>query len=220
MVTFNHIRLPELDFDLVSDTTENGRTYLTPEGNRYKSITTVLSALSKEHIQEWRNRVGEEEANRVSGAASRRGTAVHNIFEKYILNELNEFKIKTMMPNIKELFIQLRPHIDSFVGNVYCVEQALYSDKMKVAGRVDLIAEWEGELAIIDFKTSTKEKQEENIQNYFMQCTAYSIMFEERTGTPINKIVVAIAVEESNSAQIFVRNKNNYTKPLMDLIES
>jgi len=216
--TFNHVKIPQLDFELEAVTLESGRTYTTPQGNVYKSITTALSKYNKQAIQEWRDAVGEEEANRVSGRASRRGSALHLAFEDYIANKLNDMKIRMMMPNIKELFLQLRPEIDAHVGTVYSIEQALYSDKLQVAGRTDLIADWDNEIAVIDYKSSTKEKLEENIQNYFMQGTAYALMFEELVGEPIDKIVIAIAVEESRKPQIFVRYKNNYINPLMELL--
>lgn len=215
---FNHVKIPALDFELEAVTLESGRTYTTPQGNVYKSITTALSKYNKHAIQEWRNAVGEEEAKRVSGLASRRGTAVHLVFEDYIANKLNDMKIRMLMPNIKELFQQLKPEIDEHVGTVYSIEQALYSDRLQVAGRSDLIAEWDNEIAVIDYKTSTKEKLEENIQNYFMQGAAYAMMFEELVGTPIDKIVIAIAVEESKRPQIFVRYKKNYINPLMELL--
>jgi genome maintenance exonuclease 1 len=218
MKIFQKKQIPALDFDLVAETTESGRTYTTPQGKVYRSITTALSKYNKQAIQEWRNSVGEEEANRVSSRASRRGSAVHLAFEDYIANKLNDMKIRMMMPNIKELFLQLKPEIDAHVGTVYSIEQALYSDKMQVAGRSDLIADWDGEIAVIDYKTSTKEKLEENIQNYFMQGTAYALMYEELVGEPIDKIVIAIAVEESTKPQIFVRYKNNYINPLMELL--
>jgi ATP-dependent exoDNAse (exonuclease V) beta subunit len=215
---FNHVKIPQLDFEMEAVTLESGRTYKTPQGNVYKSITTALSKYNKDVIQEWRKAVGEEEANRVSGLAARRGSAVHLAFEDYIANKLNDMKIRMMMPNIKELFMQLKPEIDEHVGVVYSIEQALYSDTLKIAGRSDLIAEWDGEIAVIDYKTSTREKLEENIQDYFMQGTAYALMFEYLVGTPIDKIVIAIAVEQSKKPQIFVRYKNNYINPLMELL--
>jgi genome maintenance exonuclease 1 len=216
-MTFDHIKLPELDFDLEAITTESGRQYKTPNGNSYPSVTTVLSSYNKKAIYEWRARVGEEEANKVSGKASRRGTALHSVCEKYLLNEMNELRMQTMMPNIKELFLQLRPELDRNIGKIYSLEQALYSDGLKIAGRVDCIAEWDGELAVIDFKTSSKEKWEDGILNYFMQCSAYAEMFGEITGKPINKLVVAIAVEESKP-QIFVRDKEPYLPQLKQYI--
>lgn len=217
---FNHIKLPELDFDLKSVTTDEGRRYVAPNGKSYPSVTTVLSSYNKKAIYEWRQRVGDAEANRISGAASRRGTALHTACEKYILNEMTAMKIKTMMPTTKALFRQLSPHLDEKVDNVYCLEQALYSDKLGIAGRVDCIADWEGVLSVIDFKTSTKYKLEENITNYFMQCSAYAEMFEELTTKPIDQIVVAIAVEEENEPQLFVRQKHKYVPELMNFIRN
>ena len=215
---FKHVKLPELDFDLESITTDEGRKYLVPNGEVYKSVTTVLSSYNKQHILEWREAVGEEEANRVSGLAARRGTALHSACEQYLLNEMSSLQMTKMMPNIKHLFRQLKPHFDSNMGEIYALEQALYSDKLKIAGRVDCISFWNGVLSIIDFKTSTKYKLQENILNYFMQCTAYALMFEELTGTPINQLVVAIAVEEESLPQFFVVEKHKYITELIKYI--
>ena len=215
---FNFVKLPELDFELESETTESGRRYTTPNGEKYPSITTVLSSYNKKAIMEWRQRVGNEEANRIAGRASRRGTQLHTLCEKYILGELTGMKMQTLMPLDKMMFGQLRPLLDNHVGDVYCLEQPLYSDKLRLADRVDLIAEWNGKLAVIDFKTSTKQKEEENIQNYFMQCTAYALMFAERTGMWIDDIVVLIAIEEG-PAQVFERQIDDYRQPLIEYID-
>ena len=220
MRKFEYIKLDSLNFDLSSNTTSKGRTYTTPEGNVYPSITTVLSGMNKEHIQKWIDSIGEKEANRIKNKAADRGTKLHEVCEKYLLNEMTEFKLTAIMPDIGSLFIKLYPELDKNIGKVYVVEQALYSDEMKVAGRVDCIAEWNGKLSVIDFKTSTKIKKEENIQNYFMQCSAYSQMFLERTGILIDQIVVAIAVEESNVSQIFVRETNDYLQKTKDYIQN
>jgi ATP-dependent exoDNAse (exonuclease V) beta subunit len=218
MRTFNHVKLPSLDFDLKAETTDSGRLYATPTGERYKSITTVLGNHNKQAIMEWRKNVGEERANRISSKAANRGTKVHKICEDYINNEINDFMMQLLMPDLKELFFKIRPIIDENLGDVYSQEQALYSHKLKIAGRVDLIGIWNGKLAVIDFKTSTKQKQEENIQNYFMQCTAYALMFSELTGMWIDDIVVLIATEEGE-AQIFERQIHDYQKPLMQYID-
>ena len=217
-MTFNFIKLPELDFDLKAETTEEGRRYVTPEGQKYPSVTTVLSSYNKKAIYEWRQRVGNEEANKIAGRASRRGTQLHTLCEKYILGELTEMKKQSLMPLDKMMFGQLRPILDDHVGNVYCLEQALYSDSLRLAGRVDLIAEWDGELSVIDFKSSTKEKKESTIRNYFMQCSAYAEMFGEITNRPINRIVVAIATEEE-VPQIFVKDKKEYLPELNQFID-
>lgn len=217
MREFEFVTLESLNFDLKAETTEQGRKYLTPSGNLYPSVTTVLSSYNKKQILEWRNRVGDEAANKIAGKASRRGTSVHYVCEQYLLNLMNDMRMKMMMPNVKELFLQLRNSLDENIGKIYCLEQALYSDQLKIAGRVDCIAEWQGKLSVIDFKTSTKKKDEDNILNYFMQCSAYAEMFEELTSLPIEQIVVAIATEEGES-QFFVRKKKDYLENLRSYV--
>jgi ATP-dependent exoDNAse (exonuclease V) beta subunit len=217
-MNFNHIKLPELNFDLESETTEKGRTYKVPGGESYPSITTVLSAYNKQAIYEWRQRVGEEVANKISAKASGRGTKLHNTVEKYLLNEMSDMKIKTMMPDIKEMFFDVRKVIDENIGDIYGIEQPLYSRRLKLAGRCDCIAEWGGELAIVDWKTASKTKDKSHIENYFMQASAYAEMFEEITGKPINKIVIAIAVE-SEGTQLFVETKDKYLANLQKYID-
>jgi ATP-dependent exoDNAse (exonuclease V) beta subunit len=218
MRTFNHVKLHSLDFDLKAETTESGRLYATPTGEKYKSITTVLGNHNKQAIMEWRKNVGEERANKISSKAALRGTRVHKICEDYINNDTTDFQLNMLMPDLKELFFKIRPIIDENLGDVYSQEQALYSHKLRIAGRVDLIGMWNGKLSVIDFKTSTKQKEEENIQNYFMQCTAYALMFSELTGMWIDDIVVLIATEEG-SPQIFERQIHDYQKPLMQYID-
>ncbi len=214
---FEFVNLSELDFDMKAVTTDSGRVYLTPSGKKYPSVTTVLSSYGKKALFEWRQRVGEEEANRISSKASRRGTALHTVCEKYLLNEMTSMKIASMIPTTKELFFKIKTHIDANVGKVYALEQALYSDALGVAGRVDCIAEWNGKLSIVDFKSSTKQKNKDNIENYFMQCTAYAEMFGELTKQNIEQIVVLIGTEEG-PGQVFVESKQNYLKPLKEYI--
>jgi genome maintenance exonuclease 1 len=218
MRTFEHINLIKLDFDLQSETTDGKRVYITPEGNRYKSITTVLGSESKSGIEEWVKRVGEEEANRVKKRAADRGTKLHKLCEDYINNEVTPIKLTQIMPDLKENFVKIKTHIDEHVGRVYAQEQALYSDRLRIAGRVDLICEWKGKLSIVDFKTSTKIKQEQWIENYFLQCTAYALMFHERTGMWIDDIVVLISTEEGE-AQVFEKQIHPYVKGLMTMID-
>jgi CRISPR/Cas system-associated exonuclease Cas4 (RecB family) len=216
---FNYVKLPELQFELKRIDGENGRKYVTPSGNSYPSITTVLSdSTDKSFLIEWRKRVGEEEANRIVKKSSSRGTKLHSICEKYLLNELNDFKIKTMMPDIKDFFMQLKPHIDENVGDVFGLEQPLYSDRLRISGTTDCIAEWNGKLSIIDYKNSRKIKEEKHIQNYFLQCTAYAEMFEDVTKRPIEQIVVAIA-NEDGKPQIFVHEKHKYVSNLTSMVE-
>jgi ATP-dependent exoDNAse (exonuclease V) beta subunit len=219
MRIFNHVKLPELIFEIKQINTETGRRYTTPGGNSYPSITTVLShSTDKTFLIEWRKKVGEEEANRIVKKSSSRGIKLHKVCEKYLLNELNDFKIKTMMPDIKDFFLQLKPHIDSNVGDVYGLEQPLYSDRLRISGTTDCIAEWNGKLSIIDYKNAQRIKEEEHIQNYFIQCSAYAEMFEDLTKRPIEQIVVAIA-NDDGKPQIFVREKHKYISNLNSMIE-
>lgn len=219
MKKFNHIKLPELQFDLVAETTDSGRKYFTPSGKAYPSITTVLSSYNKKALFEWRARVGEEVANKISRKAAGRGTKLHTICENYLLNEITDMKMKTMMPDTKELFLSVRPFMDIHVDNIYGIEQSLYSDRLKVAGRCDCIAEWDGELSIIDWKTASRQKEKEGILNYFMQASAYAEMFTEITKKEINQIVIVIAVE-GDEPQVFIENKNTYIDSLEQYLHS
>ena len=212
---FEHIGVTFEYGDLEAETSETGRLYVTPEGN-YPSITTVLSVLSEASIKKWRKRVGEEEANKISYRASTRGTAVHEIIEKYINNEEN-FK-DGYTPDIISSFLDLKPILDTRIGRVYAQEAPLYSTHLGVAGRVDCVAEFDGKLSIIDFKTSRKPKKEEWVTNYFMQETAYAIMWEERTKQPITQLVTIITVD-NNEPQVFIEHRDNWAKSLLETIE-
>ena len=215
---FEHVKLPALQFDLVAETTETGRKYHVPNGKKYDSVTTILShAKDKTFLNEWRARIGEDEANRIVKKSSSRGTKLHDACEKYLKNELTDMKIRMLMPDVKDFFTQLRPHIDKNIGKVYGTEQALYSDRLRIAGRTDCIAEWGDLLSIVDYKNSIKEKREDWIQDYFIQCTAYATMFEDLTGISIPQIVVLIANEEG-LPQVFVREKINYLPQFNKLV--
>jgi genome maintenance exonuclease 1 len=192
---------------LTRQTTESGRKYFTPDGNAYPSITTVLSILGKEEIIAWRKRVGEEEANKISRQASTRGTAVHKLAEDYVDNK-PDWKGKHMPSNIAT-FNTLRPVLDARLNNVWMQEVFLYSDKLKTAGQVDCIGEWDGVLSIIDFKTSKRVKKEEDITNYFIQMCFYAAAFLERTGIAIKQAVVVMAVDD-NEPLIFKVNTFDY----------
>lgn len=216
-MNFNHVKLDALNFELESVTTESGRTYKTPSGKEYPSITTVLSSYNKKALFEWRQRVGEEEANRVSRKASNRGTKLHNTVEKYLLNEMSPLQMHTIMPDTKELFLKLKPFLDTNVNNIYGIEQPLFSDELRLAGRCDCIGEWDGKISIIDWKTANYTKEKHQITNYFMQASAYAEMFEERTGVAIDQIVIAIAVE-NEPPQIFIEDKSKYIPELKNYI--
>jgi len=198
---FNHVNMDTTLDELQAEMTDTGRVYTTPEGNRYPSITTVLSLLSRDGIARWKKKVGEEKANRISTQASIRGTAVHDLAEKYVNNDPNW--AKGAMPVNVFTFNSIRPLLEKHLNNVWIQEAPLYSDKLQIAGRVDCIAEWDGELAIIDYKTSKKPKKFEHIQNYLIQESVYAACFYERTSVQIRKIVTVIAVDD-NEPQIFI----------------
>lgn len=203
----------ELDIgydDLVADTREIGRVYVAPDGSRYPSVTTVLGILSEDSIREWRQRVGEEEANKVSHRASNRGTAVHSIIEKYLRNE----DTSDNLPHIKQSLANLRPILDKSIGKIFGLETALYSRHLGMAGRCDCIAEWNGVPSIIDFKTSKRIKKKENIASYFAQASAYAIMFEERTGLAIPNTVIVMDVDD-NHPLIFEEHRDNFVELLL-----
>jgi RecB family exonuclease len=216
---FKHCEV-DFGYDDLKTVNEGGRFYVTPSGQKHPSITTVLSILSMESIKEWKKRVGEKEANRISGIASGRGTAVHDILEKYLKNEsiesdLNECKNPLISESVKSIL----PILDEHVNNIRCLEKSLYSDHLGLAGRVDCIAEYKGKLSIIDYKTSAKVKKKEYITNYFMQKSAYAIMFEEQTGIPITQLVTIMSVDY-HKPLVFVEHRDNWTQDLIDTRES
>ena len=211
---FNHVEhgveLPKI----TRKTTESGRKYFTPEGNAYPSITTVLGVLNKEGIQKWRARVGEEEANKISTQAATRGTAVHKLAEDYIDN-VPDWN-KGHMPNNLFSFNQLKVILDERLNNVWFQEEFLYSDKLRCAGQVDCIAEFDGQLSIVDFKTSRKPKKEEWITGYFIQASFYAAAFLERTGIPIKQGVILITVDGSEP-QVFKVNTYDYLEHFLSV---
>lgn len=212
---FNHLKTDLGYQDLDNETTESGRQYVAPDGTRFPSVTTVLSILSEDSIKRWRERVGEEEANKISHRASTRGTAVHAIIEDYI-NNVEDYHTK-YMPNILDNFLSVKDVLDKRIGNVHAQEAALYSSHLGLAGRVDCVAEFDGRLSIIDFKTSKKAKKRDWITNYFIQESAYAIMWEERTGQPITQLVTIIAVDH-DAPQVFIEHRDNWTGKLLETI--
>ena len=203
--------------DLIAETLTTGRTYKTPTGSNYPSVTTVLSILSKEGIDAWKKRVGAEEAAKVGFQASNRGTDVHDCLEKYVANDPKYGR--GYMPHILSAVNKIKPVLAEKLGTVYGQEVALYSDHLKLAGRVDMVAEWDGVISIIDWKTSRKQKETKWITNYFIQESSYAIMWEERTGTPITQLVTIIACDDSPVPQVFIEHRDNWTVQLIDAIK-
>jgi genome maintenance exonuclease 1 len=192
---FNHTPLKLGYEELLVENGDKGRKYSTLEGKKYDSITTILSSRTANEIREWRTRVGEEEANRVSRFACGRGNSLHNLMERYLKNEENI--LEGVMPHVKVLFNQAKKAADLHIGNIYLQEKPLYSDHLEVAGRVDLVCDFARRASIVDFKTASRVKTKEQIENYFIQTCAYSIMVEERTGMPIPRLVIIMAVDNS-----------------------
>ena len=215
-----------MKLDLITDLPKleqveiEGVRHYTAEGvGPYPSVTTVLGAdpKKKEGINKWRERVGEEEANRVSHVAAQRGTAVHQIMEDYILDQA---PVTKPMPIHLATAGKLKKWVDIYVGDVKLVEGQLFSHHLRTAGTVDLVAEWDGKMAIIDWKTSRRAKKREYINNYFMQEAAYAVMFEERTGIPVERLVTAIAYDEPNGGcQLFIENRDDWIDGFIELRE-
>ena len=213
---FNHIQisLPEV----TTETINRKRFYVTPEGEKYPSITTVLSTRKKEGLFEWRKRVGNDVANYVARTSASRGTKVHHMCEDYLNNEFDEEKHKKdFLPFC--LFNQLKDQALCNMNNIYAQEAGLYSDKYKVAGRVDCVAEYKDTLSIIDFKTSTRERSDDWNENYYIQGSAYAEMFEERTEMKIDQVVILV-VTEDGTVQEFVKNKQDYLPMLEESINA
>ena len=205
---FNHV--PIEVGKLVQVNSKAGRYYETPSGAKYPSVTSVTKLHSQASILAWKERVGEEEAGRISRRALGRGNKIHSLAEKYLLNEgdcSDDFS--------KADFGQMIPFLDN-INNIRCLETKLYSDHLKVAGTADCIAEYEGKLTVIDFKTSAKMKKREWVKDYFMQCSAYAVMYEERTGTPIERMLLIINVEDQG-IQLLDAKRDDYIEDFLDL---
>ena len=214
---FNFANLPVNIPDIESIDKDGKRYYTVPNGKSYPSITTVTSFQKADFFREWRQRVGEEYADRKTNRATKRGTAFHSIVEAYLKNESIDSNSFDPLP--LTLFQVAKATLNR-INNIHILEGALYSDCLGVAGRVDCIAEFDGELAVIDFKTSDKNKKEDWIENYFVQETAYAVMFYERTGLQPKKIVTIIATEEGECQVIVKTNLDYYFTLLKEYIDA
>ena len=210
---FNFIDLDKSKLPVTKGKKIDGFRFYDIDGKAYPSITTVLGIQKKEQLQDWRNKIGEDVANWEMGRAARRGKATHTLIEQYL---------KGLTPSERGvlplgLFRLIKPYVDQ-IDNIHCLETIMYSKELTIAGQVDCIAEYNGKLSVIDFKTANKERQESWIENYFMQTTAYAQMYEEIFGKKIEQIVILLASEDG-STQSFIKETKDYMTPLMKSID-
>jgi genome maintenance exonuclease 1 len=212
---FNHVELnlPSLEREMI----DGVRYYKVPNNNelqKFVSITSVISHFSKEKFAKWREKVGEEEANRVTKRATSRGTDAHTLIEHHLLNQ----ELPTVQPISEHLFKIAKPAL-SRINNIHALEGSLYSQYLGVAGTVDCIAEFDGELSIIDFKTSKQPKPREWIDGYFVQCCAYACMLHELTGLSVKKFVIIMTCENGEVEVYEERDKAKYIRMLTQYIK-
>ena len=208
---FRHVS-SECQFEdlTVEESGSGARVYNAPNGHKYPSVTTVTGFKKQEFFKKWRQQ-NPKEAKRVLA----RGTTFHKLVEDYLNNE--ECLSEGIRPDVWMMFEQAKPMLEN-IDNIHAQEVPLWSETLELAGRVDCIAEYNGKLSVIDFKGSTREKRASDIDNYFMQATAYAIMYHERTGIPIDNIVILISTEEGTN-QVFESSPLKHTKQLYDHIQ-
>src|SRR5210317_1860404 len=209
----NFIQLDETKLPKTKGKRTDGMRFYEVDGKAYPSITTVLGVQPKPGLDAWRKNVGEEAAKWEMARAARRGKTTHTLVEQYLKGETPS--TRDVLP--LGLFALLKQYLKQ-IDNVHCLETILYSKQLTVAGQVDCIAEYNGKLSVIDFKTANKERVDSWNENYYIQCTAYAIMYEELFGTPIEQIVILQAGEDG-SAKSFVKNKADYEEKLSKAIE-
>lgn len=220
MKHFNrHVLADNFQFeDLSTETINDLRYYITPSGKKYPSVTSVLGHDPKKHImlEKWRKRIGQTQSDYITKYAGGVGQELHNTIELYLKND------PTYLANIsihtKYMFQGIQENLHR-IDNIIVQEAALYSDILGIAGRTDTIAEWDGELAIIDYKTSKREKKEEWIENYYLQGTCYSLMFEEMTGIKIPKIIICM-IQYDSQPVIFQTQRKKHFKKLQTVLET
>ena len=211
---FDHVKceLPKLE----RETIDGVRYYKVPDDDellKLVSITSVTSHFNKEIFVNWRKKVGNEEADRITKAATSRGTDTHTLTECYLYDR----ELPPVQPLSEYLFKISKPELNK-IDNIHALEKSLYSENLGVAGTVDCIAEYKGELAIIDFKTSKKPKPRKWVEHYFVQCMAYGCMLYELTGIAVKKLVIIMACENGESIVYEEYDKKKYIKLLTEYI--
>jgi len=211
---FKHNLAPIIELE--TQEIDGKRHYVLPDGRAFRSVTTVLGEkLDKTALLEWKKRVGEDQAQKISTQAARRGTAVHALAERYVLNEDNY--LRDAMPSSVDSFRSLRSCLDRHVDDLLGIEIPLHSVALKTAGRCDLVGHYDGVPSVIDFKTSRKLKKESWIESYFLQTTCYAMMFSYMYGLKIPQVVVMIAVDDEPEAQVFVKPVKDYVERVVEI---
>jgi hypothetical protein len=213
---FDHV---DVDLPQLKRETIDGVRYYTVPGEtdllKLVSITSVISHYNKEFFASWRKRVGEEEADKITRKATARGTDAHTLIEKYLRN----MDLKSDVLPISEMLFQISVPELKRINNIHALEGSLYSKYLGIAGTVDCIAEHDGELSIIDFKTSKKPKPREWIEHYFVQCCAYACMLHELTGLTVKKFVIIMTCENGECVTYEERDKEKYLRLLTQYIK-
>ena len=213
MKEFNWIDVDKTKLPTTKGKRIDGFRFYQIDGKNYPSITTVLGVQKKEGLEKWRKAVGEEAAKWEMGRAARRGKATHTLVEQYLKSETPA--IRDVLP--LGLFRLMKPYIDQ-IDNVQLSEEVMYSHKLTIAGQVDCVADYNGKLSVIDFKTANKERKEDWIENYYIQTCAYAIMYEELFGKRIEQLVILMAGEDG-TMRSFIRNKKDFEPKLEESIK-
>jgi len=215
-LTFTHVDLdlPQLE----RETIDGVRYYKVPDNDeliKLVSITSVTSHKNRQVFVKWRKKVGEEEADKITRQATSRGTDMHTLVEDYLHNR----ELSDVQP-LSDFLFKISKSTLNRINNIHALEGSLYSKQLGIAGTVDCIAQFDGELAIIDFKTSKKPKPREWIEHYFVQCMAYGCMLYELTGIPVKKLVIIMACENGECVVYEERDKSKYLKLLTEYIRT
>jgi genome maintenance exonuclease 1 len=210
---FNFINLDKSNLPKTHGKKIDGFRFYEIDGKAYPSVTTVLGIRKKAELQQWRDKIGEKVANWEMGRAARRGKATHTLVEQYLKGETPS--IRDVLP--LGLFRLLKPYVDQ-INNIHLLETIMYSPKLTIAGQVDCVAEYNGKLSVIDFKTANSERKEDWIKNYFLQTSAYAQMYEETFGTSIDQLVVLLAAEDGTVTS-YIKEKKDFLPDMMKSIE-
>tara|TARA_B100000029_G_scaffold272664_1_gene267497 strand:- start:1183 stop:1872 length:690 start_codon:yes stop_codon:yes gene_type:complete len=208
--------------EMNTEMVEGKRYYLTPSGERYASITTVISNNAKKQaaLAKWRKSVGEKKAAGITQRSTRRGTRYHKLVEDYLDNKkLNILDVENKEQPLPWLMFHSSVKSIDNINRIYLQEAALYSNVLQIAGRVDCIAEYEGKLSIIDFKTSARPKKEYLLYDYYVQETAYACCFKEMYGLDVEQLVTIVACENGDTQVKIVPPRKEYLTTLQDYLK-